>query len=305
MNRVQASIPDFLPDFGTVVDPAAHAYLADTTIPLGGGCPKWTAGIFSLAHPLNRQWSTSLPSSPRGARTGASAGSARSSPKSSQPSRTSFGVWFGVSGTTFNATSYPGLLAPLVACRLCQSLHRRPGKQRRWAQHHLLQPVERRLHQRGAGLHARDHRQCARRYGGIGRPAAIRRPDSRCRHALPQRRPGHVRHARRARHCREARARTTWSPCSPTNWATGSASTIPPSGGHHVSLCPAARPISGRSPHRSGSRRPSRRRRSHRHPLALSRSQRHTQRRANPRAGSCPPIRLPSRSPHPRLPELP
>ena len=63
---------------------------------------------------MNRQWSTSLPSAPATLVTAASAGSARNSRKSSRRSRTSFGAWFGVTGTTFNATTYPGLLAPLA-----------------------------------------------------------------------------------------------------------------------------------------------------------------------------------------------
>ena len=39
---------------------AALGYVADTTVPLGGGCPQADRWHLSLASPLNRRWSTSL-----------------------------------------------------------------------------------------------------------------------------------------------------------------------------------------------------------------------------------------------------
>jgi hypothetical protein len=67
----------------------------------------------SLADPLNRQWSTSLPSSPATLVTSALSGSGAQLTEIEQAVSDSFGAWFGVAGTTFNASSYPGMLAPL------------------------------------------------------------------------------------------------------------------------------------------------------------------------------------------------
>jgi len=93
--------------------PPASAYLADTTIPQGGGCPQLDRWNLSVASPLNRRWSTSLPSTPQTVLTLASAGSGAQITEIAQAISDSFGVWYGVSGTTFNATTYPGLIGPL------------------------------------------------------------------------------------------------------------------------------------------------------------------------------------------------
>jgi hypothetical protein len=53
----------------------AVAYLVDTTIPQGGGCPQPQRFNLSTSAPLNRQWSVALSSSPATLLTSASAGS--------------------------------------------------------------------------------------------------------------------------------------------------------------------------------------------------------------------------------------
>jgi hypothetical protein len=96
------------------VDPGAQAYLVDTTIPQSGGCPAPQLWNLSLATPLNRQWSTSLPSAPATLVTASLAGSGAQLTEIEQAISDSFNVWFGVTGTTFNAISYPALIAPLA-----------------------------------------------------------------------------------------------------------------------------------------------------------------------------------------------
>jgi hypothetical protein len=114
MSRAAATAAIGLLIFATVIDPAAQAYLVDTTIPAAGGCPAPNLWNLSVANLLNRQWSTSLPSAPATLLTNAAAGSAAQLSEIEQAISDSFGVWFGVAGTTFNATNYPGLLAPLA-----------------------------------------------------------------------------------------------------------------------------------------------------------------------------------------------
>lgn len=111
MKRALATATVFfiLAAFGS---PPAVAYLADTTIPQGGGCPQLDRWNLSVAAPLSRRWSTSLPSA-RAVLTVASSGSGAQLTEIAQAISDSFGVWYGVSGTTFNAASYPGLLGPL------------------------------------------------------------------------------------------------------------------------------------------------------------------------------------------------
>ena len=67
----------------------------------------------SLASPLVRQWSTSLPTT-HAIVTAAQQGTAAQLDEVEQVIRDSFGVWSGVTGTTINATSYPGMMAPIV-----------------------------------------------------------------------------------------------------------------------------------------------------------------------------------------------
>lgn len=99
---------------GMLCGPAARGYLVDTTLPQGGGCPALDRWNLSLAAPLSRQWSTSLPLAPVTVLTVAAQGTSAQLAEIEQAISDSFGAWSGVSGTTFNATSYPGLLAPLA-----------------------------------------------------------------------------------------------------------------------------------------------------------------------------------------------
>lgn len=82
--------------------PTASAYLIDTTIPQSGGCPAINRWNLSTATPLNRRWSTSLTGATNALLTVATGGSAQLA-EIEQAITDSFGVWSGVTGTTFNA----------------------------------------------------------------------------------------------------------------------------------------------------------------------------------------------------------
>jgi hypothetical protein len=103
-----------IPLVAFVLQPAARGYLVDTTVPQAGGCPQPQRWNLSLANPLNRRWSTSLPSSPFTVITAASNGSSAQLDEIEQAITDSFGAWTGVTGTTINATNEPGLIAPLA-----------------------------------------------------------------------------------------------------------------------------------------------------------------------------------------------
>jgi len=100
--------------FSTISEARAFPYSVDSTIPLAGGCPQPNRLNLSLAAPLNNRWSTVLPAllSPT-ILTVAPQNSPAQIAEIGQTISDSFGVWFGVIGTTFNLTSYPSLLAPL------------------------------------------------------------------------------------------------------------------------------------------------------------------------------------------------
>ena len=85
----------------------------DTTLPTVGGCPQLDRWNLSLASPLNRRWSTSLPLAPQTILTAAAQGSAAQTVEITQAISDSFGVWSGVTGTTFNAATRPGLIGAL------------------------------------------------------------------------------------------------------------------------------------------------------------------------------------------------
>ncbi len=106
---------------GALVDPTAKAYLIDTVNPQSAGCPVRELWNLSAANAMNRQWSTSLPSAPATLVTAASAGSAAQLTEIEQAIADSFGAWSGVSGITFNATAYPGLLSPLARVTSAES----------------------------------------------------------------------------------------------------------------------------------------------------------------------------------------
>lgn len=99
---------------GLLGSPAASGYLADTTLPQGGGCPALDRWNISPAAPLGRRWSTSLPVAPATVLTVAAQGTSAQLAEIEQAISDAFGAWSGVSGTTFNATSAPGAIGPLA-----------------------------------------------------------------------------------------------------------------------------------------------------------------------------------------------
>ena len=91
-----------------------NAYLADSTVPQTGGCPQPDHFNLSLASPLSRQWSTSLSTIPPTILTVATQGTSDQLDEIEQVISDSFGTWSGVSGTTLNATTNPGVLGPIT-----------------------------------------------------------------------------------------------------------------------------------------------------------------------------------------------
>lgn len=96
---------------------AIVAYTIDTTAPMGGGCPQPTRQNVALASPLSPRWSTALPTAQPILSVAAPFSSAQVAEIAGVIS-TSLNVWSGVTGTTFNSTSYPGLIAPLSSTTL-------------------------------------------------------------------------------------------------------------------------------------------------------------------------------------------
>jgi hypothetical protein len=94
--------------------PIAQGYVFDTTVPAGGGCPQADRWNLSLAAPLSRQWSTSLPLAPATIVTVAASQTSAQLTEIEQAITDSFAAWSGVTGTTFNATTYPGLISPIA-----------------------------------------------------------------------------------------------------------------------------------------------------------------------------------------------
>jgi hypothetical protein len=92
--------------------PAADAHLFDTTAPVAPGCPQIDRWNITPSTPINRQWSTALPTT-RAVVTAAQQGSGAQISEVQQAIEDSFGAWSGVSGTTINASEYAGALAPL------------------------------------------------------------------------------------------------------------------------------------------------------------------------------------------------
>jgi len=93
--------------------PPAQAYSMDSTAPQAGGCPALDRWNLSIGSPLNRRWSTSLPTAPATLVTAAGPGTAAQLTEIEQAIADSFGVWSGVTGTTINAANFPGMFAPL------------------------------------------------------------------------------------------------------------------------------------------------------------------------------------------------
>ena len=158
--------------------PPAEAYLMDTTIPQAGGCPSFDRWNLSLASPLDRRWSTSLPSSPVTLRTAATSGTPAQLTEIEQADR-GF-VWRMVRRDRDHVQRHEpsGHARAARAGERREFVHQRCGKQRGWTQHDLLQPVEHGIFKRGAGVHARDHGQCSGSFGWRERPRDVRGPDS-------------------------------------------------------------------------------------------------------------------------------
>ncbi|HEY0703320.1 MAG TPA: matrixin family metalloprotease [Candidatus Acidoferrales bacterium] len=96
-------------------DGHADLYTFDSTVPAAGGCPQPNHFNLALSSPMNRRWSTSLPSLLQPTvLTAASAGTPAQLTEIEQAIFASFGAWSGVSGVIFNAAENPGLVAPLA-----------------------------------------------------------------------------------------------------------------------------------------------------------------------------------------------
>ena len=94
--------------------PDAFSYTTDSTVPLAGGCPQPNRWNLSLASPLNRRWSTSLPLTSNTILAVAAQGTPAQLDEIEQSISDSFEAWTGVPGTTFNTAAHPGLIAPLA-----------------------------------------------------------------------------------------------------------------------------------------------------------------------------------------------
>jgi hypothetical protein len=114
MKYALAAATIFMLMFSAISQAGAPPYTVDSTIPLNGGCPQPNRWNLSTGAPLNRRWSTALPAllSPT-ILTVAPQNSSAQVAEINQAIVSSFGVWSGVAGTTFNATAFPGLFAPL------------------------------------------------------------------------------------------------------------------------------------------------------------------------------------------------
>src|SRR6202453_1441368 len=115
MKRAIACLTIALFSAAMIFTPAVQAYSFVSTVPQSGGCPQPNSWNLSVSSPLDRQWSTSLPSliSPV-ILTVAAAGTSAQLDEIEQAISDSFSVWAGVTGTTFNAITFPGLEAPLA-----------------------------------------------------------------------------------------------------------------------------------------------------------------------------------------------
>jgi Matrixin len=93
----------------------ALAYTTATTVPQAGGCPQLNRFSLSPSAPLNRRWSTALPTTMNPVIiTSAAQNSPAALTEIEQAITASFSTWSGVTGTNFNSASYPGSEAPLT-----------------------------------------------------------------------------------------------------------------------------------------------------------------------------------------------
>jgi len=114
MKRLATSLIAVISIFAIVTGPGVQGYVFDTTVPSAGGCPQPDRWSLSLSNPLSRQWSTSLPLAPPTVVTAAPAQTSAQLTEIEQVITASFAAWTGVTGTTFNAVAYPGVVAPLA-----------------------------------------------------------------------------------------------------------------------------------------------------------------------------------------------
>jgi Matrixin len=113
MRRTSGGIILLIFTISAIAGPPALGYVPDSTIPQAGGCPQPDLGNLSLASPLNRRWSTALPLAPATVLTAAAQGTPAQLTEIEQAITDSFGAWAGVTGTSFNAATYPGMIGPL------------------------------------------------------------------------------------------------------------------------------------------------------------------------------------------------
>ena len=116
MRRIVAVSVAFLLVLACAQGARAGLYTFDSTVPAAGGCPQPNHFNLTLSSPLNRRWSTSIPFSLLQTIlvTVAPSGTPAQLSEIEQAISDSFGAWSGVSGTTFNSTTNPGLVAPLA-----------------------------------------------------------------------------------------------------------------------------------------------------------------------------------------------
>jgi Matrixin len=119
LKKALAIATAILISFTVALGPAAEGYVMDTTVPDSGGCPQFDRWNLSLAAPLSRQWSTSLPT-PQTIFTAAGSGNAQLA-EIEQTISDSFGAWSGVAGTTFNLAVHPGYVAPVARASTANS----------------------------------------------------------------------------------------------------------------------------------------------------------------------------------------
>ena len=100
--------------FAAVHTPDAFSYTTNSTVPLAGGCPQPNRWNLTLASPLNRRWSTSLPLTSTTILTVAAQGTPAQLNEIEQSISDSFEAWTGMPGTTFNTAAHPGFIAPLA-----------------------------------------------------------------------------------------------------------------------------------------------------------------------------------------------
>jgi hypothetical protein len=114
MKKALAAVTIVLFYFSATSGAGAFPYTVGSTIPQTGGCPQPNRFNVSLAAPANRRWSTAMTTllSPT-VLTVAVQHSPAQIAEINQAILDSFGVWSGVTGTTMNATAYPGMFAPL------------------------------------------------------------------------------------------------------------------------------------------------------------------------------------------------